>query len=158
MQVIYAHEHPVYRPKLSMFLAGPSPRSDDGYNWRSEALRILNRIGFTGTVYVPLPGDGNWSVDYDAQIDWENQYLDDATVIAFWIPRDLANLPGFTTNVEFGMYLKSGKIVLGYPEGAAKIRYLDGVARRNNVPVSIELEDTLRNAMALAHKLVEAHD
>lgn len=157
MEVIYAHEHPTSRPKLSMFLAGPSPRGDNDYNWRPEALAILRNIDFEGTVYVPLPRDGNWSIDYDAQVDWESDYLEDADVIAFWIPRDLVYLPGYTTNVEFGIYLKSGKIVLGYPKGAAKMKYLDRVAKRNAVPISSELEDTLRRAMKLAHELTGAH-
>ncbi len=121
----------------------------ENYNWRPEALRILSEHGFKGMVYVPLPREGDWAENYYAQVEWELDFLDKAHMIAFWIPRDLKHLPGFTTNVEFGMYLKSKKIVLGYPQGAAKMRYLDTVARVNNVPVYHSLEETLVCAMRM---------
>src|SRR6185369_16841030 len=103
MNEVYAHEHPQNPNLPGIFLAGPSPRGNEDYNWRPQALEILSKAGFTGNVYIPLPRDGNWLADYDAQVEWELQYLEKASVIIFWVPRDIQNLPGFTTNVEFGM-------------------------------------------------------
>ena len=155
MQVYYAHEHPAHTTldlpwKSGIFLAGPSPRGKEDHNWRPEALELLNRLEYSHPVYVPLPRTGEWSsTDYTSQINWELRYLRQARVIAFWIPRDLEHLPGFTTNVEFGMYLNSGKIVLGYPDGAAKMSYLHYVARLNDVPIFDTLERTIQGAFTM---------
>ena len=148
MEVVYAHEEQPKPAKQSLFLAGPSPRNPGDPNWRPRALTLLAER-FKGTVFVPLPRNGQWLPDYDAQIEWELRHLTSASVIAFWIPRDLKTLPGFTTNVEFGMYLKSGKIVLGSPPETPKMRYLESVARGNGVPVYHTLENTLCGALAL---------
>ena len=34
-------------------------------------------------------------------------------------------MPAFTTNVEFGRYIGSGRVVYGRPDNAEKCRYLD---------------------------------
>ncbi len=152
MNIVYAQEDYEVTSQSSIFLAGPSPRGKSEYNWRPEAIEILKERGFSGDVFVPLPRDGEYTgdFDYDSQIDWELKYLNLAKVIVFWIPRDVQNLPGFTTNVEFGMFLKSGKIILGYPEGAPKMRYLHYVAEKNNVQVFNNLNETILSA--LIHK------
>jgi len=147
VEIVYAHEDPQSPGASSIFLAGPSPRNADDYNWRPEALGILSILRFRGTVYVPLPRDGNWLADYEAQVDWELRFLHMSMVIAFWIPRELTTLPGFTTNVEFGMFVASGKIVLGYPAAAPKMRYLAHLARLYNVPVHNDLTVTLAQAL-----------
>jgi hypothetical protein len=151
MEVIYAHEHPCLAPKHSMFLAGPSPRGSADCNWRPEALEYLSITHFDGTVYVPLPRNGEWLPEYDheAQASWELQYLEQATVVVFWVPRHVHTLPGFTTNVEFGLYVSSGKIVLGYPESAHKMRYLRFLANKFNVSVWHTLPQTLNGALRL---------
>ncbi len=56
---------------------------------------------------------------------WERIGLTNASVIAFWIPRHLPDMPAFTTNVEFGYWLHTGKVVYGRPNDAEKIKYLD---------------------------------
>lgn len=149
MNILYAHEHLENKGLPSIFLAGPSPRKKDDINWRPEALSVLERLGFRGDVFVPLPRSGEWHPDYDAQIEWELEHLFLATVIAFWVPRDLTRLPGFTTNVEYGLFLLSKKIVLGYPPDAEKMRYLDFVARKFGVPFFNTLEETLKAAVSM---------
>ena len=59
---------------------------------------------------------------------------------------------GFTTNVEYGLFVKSGKIILGYPPRAQKMKYLDHLARKYNVPVFHTMEETLDAGIALAHQ------
>ena len=152
MHEVYAHEHPQAEGLSSIFLAGPSPRNAEDYNWRPEALEHLRKKNFSGVVYIPLTRDGIWLPNYNAQAEWEWKYLERTDVIAFWIPRDLESLPGFTTNVEFGLYVKSGKVVLGFPEGAPKIRYMQLLAEANGVRVCHTLADTLDAAIALLSK------
>lgn len=147
MNVVYALEAPPESYTKSLFLAGPSPRRRDDLDWRPDALAILERLEFDGVVFVPLPRDGHWADHYEDQVEWETRYLHMADSIVFWVPRDLQRLPGLTTNVEFGMWFDSGKVVLGYPPVAANMRYLDWHAQQEHVPVFRSLEETLQTAV-----------
>ena len=150
MRLIYALETDTEAPARSLFLAGPSPRGNGEYDWRKEACQHLAHIGFDGTVFIPLPRDGAYQTDYDhaAQIDWELEHLEKSGTIVFWIPRDLKTLPGFTTNVEFGRFSRSGRALLGYPVSAPRMRYLHHIADLDGVPVFHSLEQILEAAVA----------
>lgn len=132
MKVIYVgHELPDRDEKLglvpnSIFLAGPTPRSDDVKSWRPEALELLAKQVFDGYVFVPETDKQGWLGDYSGQVYWEWEALGRAACTLFWVPRNLETMPGFTTNVEFGfmMALAPERVVLGHPEGAPKMRYL----------------------------------
>lgn len=133
MKVIYAQED-ISKPKLlpigySVFLAGPTPRIDTPIpSWRPDMLAKLRKLDKTyiREVLIPEPRDGIWTKNYLNQVDWEEEAIAHSDILAFWIPRDVSGgMPGFTTNVEFGWWLdKKEKIVLGYPPGADKCRYL----------------------------------
>jgi nucleoside 2-deoxyribosyltransferase len=144
MQICYAQQ-PL---TPSIFLAGPTPRDANTPSWRPEAVAKLARMGFRGTVFVPEHPSGGLPPDsYDAQISWEWAALDQATVVVFWVPRELATLPGFTTNVEFGYLAASSKLILGFPDSADKMRYMDRLAARHGIPVFSTLEETLEAAI-----------
>lgn len=116
----------------SIFLVGPTPRSRAVKSWRPDAIEILKELNYDGQVIVPersVPAD---HVDYDAQVEWEHFGLDYCINIAAWIPRDLVTMPAFTTNVEFGMYVDSSKLLYGRPDDAPKNRYLDWVYKKFN--------------------------
>ena len=125
IQVVYSPEETPEVLTRSIFLAGPSPRKETDLNWRPDAIEALRQAGFDGTVFLPLPRDGKWPENYSDQAQWERKHLALADVIAIWCPRDLEALPGFTTNVEFGEWLSSGKLLYGRPDGAPSTRYLD---------------------------------
>jgi hypothetical protein len=137
VKVIYARE----QLENSIFLAGPTPREEGVPSWRPRALELLEKINFNGKVFVPEDRNGKAKFDYDDQIHWEWKALEAATIILFWIPREIETMPAFTTNVEFGLYAASGKILLGYPPEAQKMRYLGELAKRYNVPTYSKLED-----------------
>lgn len=144
MKITYALE-PV--PK-SIFLAGPTPRTPEVPSWRPAAIEMLrNELNFDGTVLVPEAADGKPHDDYDRQISWEWEALNQATIVVFWVPRELIAMPAFTTNVEFGFLVASGKLVLGAPTSASKMTYLHALAARYNVPVFNSLFDTLIEAV-----------
>lgn len=107
--------------RKSVFLAGPTPRSENIVSWRPDAIEMLEALGFEGDILAPEPFIGV----FDVQVDWEYRGLEGCEVICFWVARHLQDLPGFTTNVEFGRYIDSGRIVYGRPSGAPKTRYLD---------------------------------
>ncbi len=112
--------------KKGIFLAGPTPRTVED-SWREDALEILEQMKFEGNVYVPEPENKEWKKDYDDQIDWESYYLNKADAIVFWVPRRFPDLPGLTTNVEFGWHMAENpsKVFYGRPIDAVKCRYLD---------------------------------
>jgi len=149
MEVVYARQAYANAPRPGLFLAGPTPRSRDVPSWRPTALRILDELHFSSTVFIPEDaGEGGLSASYEDQIHWEWACLERADAIAFWVPRELKTLPGFTTNVEFGLYCRSGKVLLGAPVGAPKMRYLEMLAGVCNIPVFRDLTDLLRAAVA----------
>lgn len=128
MRVIYAFESLPENGHSAIFLAGPTPRAGIGdpalQSWRRDAIDILERIGYKGDVLIPEPRDG-WRPDYNGQIEWECYGRKVADIIAFWVPRELTSMPAFTTNIEFGEDLPSGKVLYGRPDNAPKNRYLD---------------------------------
>jgi len=118
----------------SIFLAGPTPRSNDVQGWRQGALEILSTAGYAGHVFVPQDENWGWCGDYKRQVEWEWEALGRSTRVLFWVPRNLTTMPAFTTNVEFGFMAAAcpDRVVLGFPEGAAKVRYLASIA--NGLP------------------------
>jgi hypothetical protein len=133
--------------KKSIFLAGPTPRSIDVDSWRPEAIAILETMGFDGTVFIPETADWAPHDHYDDQVNWEWEALNQSTVVVFWIPRDLDTMPAFTTNVEFGLFAASRKVVLGYPVESPKNTYLGALAARYDIPMFHSLEETLKQAV-----------
>ncbi len=125
MQVIYAGETVPDTFSKSIFLVGPTPRDQHTPSWRPDALKILESKGFDGVVFVPEPKTGIWNNNYDGQIKWEQDCLNMSDLVIAWIPRDLDTFPAFTTNVEFGMLVNSGKLIYGRPVDAPKCGYLD---------------------------------
>ncbi len=126
MQVVYAKQPLPDSLRASIFLVGPTPRqASGGASWRPAMLRALEQAGFAGTVFVPEDAAGSYAHSYVDQITWEQDGLEMADVILAWVPRELETMPAFTTNVEFGEFLRGGKLVYGRPERAPKTRYLD---------------------------------
>jgi len=117
----------------SVFLAGPTPRSKDVSSWRPEAISIFKRhIETPLSLFIPEP---NWNtgitfaqlnLNYGSEIiEWEHEALEKSDIILMWVPRDLDTMPAFTTNLEFGMFVKNKNFFYGRPDNAPKTRYLD---------------------------------
>ncbi len=147
METVYALEQPQADYYKSIFLAGPTPRTDDVYSWRDDALKILETQGYDGVVFVPEPRDGRWAWDYLPQVQWEEDMLNMADRIVFWIPRAMDGMPGLTTNDEWGFWKDSGKCIFGAPDTAEHVRYQGYYAQKLLIPTHMTLEDTLRAAV-----------
>lgn len=147
MKVVYAKEDLPTEVIKSIMLCGPTPRDKETKSWRPEALKLLKDLGFDGHVFVPEPRDGKVFGDYVDQVEWETSALNMADIIVFWIPRDLKTLPGLTTNVEFGVWADSGKVVLGTPPDAQKVQYLQHMATKLKVANYSTLDVTLEDAV-----------
>ncbi|MEU7206138.1 nucleoside 2-deoxyribosyltransferase domain-containing protein [Streptomyces sp. NPDC045470] len=155
IKVFYARED-IPETGPAVFLAGPTPRAGgDVKSWRPAAIDEL-ATQWTGSVPLivvsPESRDGERAEHYDDQVGWETAARQQADAILFWIPRDLRTMPGFTTNVEFGLDVGTGRAVLGCPpdcRNPERNRYLIYVAKRHGVPVRESLQATVQEALAL---------
>lgn len=155
LTLVWARE-PIPAGGTSVFLAGPTPRTPEVPSWRPAAIDAL-AAQWTGPesliVFTPESRGGIRSQHYDDQVDWETEARARASAILFWIPRDLRTMPGFTTNVEFGLDVGTGRAALGCPPDCPnpeRNRYLIYVARRHGVPVCEILPDTVAAALDIA--------
>lgn len=161
MHIVYTGEEMPYKFTKSIFLAGPSLRpgqDKEMESWRKDALQILEDKGFDGVVFCPENRGfkSHKDFNYDDQIEWEDKHLNVADCILFWVPRDLSldkdgnlKLPAMTTNIEWGTWASSGKVVLGAPEDAEKVTYLKFYAEKYNVPFGSTLTETIDDALEM---------
>lgn len=154
--IINYSDQKVIKNKKSIFIAGPTPRDENVKSWRTIACEKLSELGFDGVVYVPEYSSWKPKEDYVDQAMWEREALTEATVIMFWIPRSLPDMPAFTTNVEFGYWLHSGKVIYGRPDNTKKIKYLDWLYKEdyNKNPIN-DLDELLRESIILANNLYD---
>ena len=63
-------------------------------------------------------------------------------------------MPAFTTNVEFGYWLHSGKVLYGRPDNARKIKYLDWLYKVDtNLNPYNNIEDLLLSSINKANEV-----
>ena len=150
--IINYSDQKVIKNEKSIFLAGPTPRDINVQTWRTEAIRILEELGFDGVVYVPERNFDDRTFDYDDQYWWEREALHNAKAILIWIPRDLKTMPAFTTNVEYGKWsaINIDKVVYGRPDGSQKNKYID---QDYNVESGKRFYDNLTDALKEAMKV-----
>ena len=146
----------IIKGKKSIFLAGPTPRDENTISWRIDVCDRLEKLGFDGVVYNPEYSSWKPKSSYIDQAEWEREALTAATVILFWIPRDLKDMPAFTTNVEFGYWLHTGKIIYGRPDNSVKNKYLDWLYKidYNKEPFN-DLDELLKESIMMVDELYE---
>ena len=152
---INCSDGPVAKAEKSIFLAGPTPRTIEVQTWRKDAVKLLQELGFDGTVYVPEREFDDRTFNYDNQVWWEREALYNASSIVFWIPREIKTMPAFTTNVEFGYWISknSDKVIYGRPDNSEKNRYLDWLyeTETGKKPLN-NLADVLKEAIEMANE------
>lgn len=141
MKITYASEAFPEENKFSIFLAGPTPRSADVESWRPSVINLLEQKGFNGNVFAPENRVLGSPYDFDTQIPWEVNGLNKASLIVFWIPRDLVSMPAFTTNIEYGEWMHSNKIVVGFPENSPNNRYIKKRCEMNGTPLFHNIDE-----------------
>jgi hypothetical protein len=149
--IVHANETPPESWHAAVFLAGPLPRSADVPSWNRDAVALLDdqwRHDGRLVVFTPELREGVLA-DYTGQADWEDRWMHAADVIVFWVPRDMATMPALTTNIEYGSWVSSGKVVFGAPPAAPKNEYLRHLAAANGVPVRDSLAETTQAALAM---------
>ena len=129
------------RDNFSVFLAGPTPRSATVKSWRPDMIKELRDAGFKGEIVIPeykneYERKKPKSFVYDKRISWEVHWLKKSNAILFWVPRNMSTMPALTTNIEFGEFMHSEKVILGYPENAEHVQYMTVRAKWLNIPVA----------------------
>lgn len=154
--IINYSDQEVIQGKKGIFLAGPTPRDKSVISWRIDAINKIIDLGFEGVIYSPENSDGSPKADYVDQAVWERKALTEASVIVFWIPRELETMPAFTTNVEFGYWINRNKIVYGRPEHARKTKYLDWLYNVDYMEKPYNnLDDLLKRSILIANEQYE---
>jgi 8-oxo-dGTP pyrophosphatase MutT (NUDIX family) len=134
----------------SIFLAGPTPRDKSVKSWRPHALQVLEAMGYDGHVFIPEPAGGDWkSLGYNDQIGWEEDALNQADCILFWVPRDMKTMPALTTNDEWGVWKHSEKVVFGAPDNAEHVNYQRYYADKYRVPGGDSMITTVKAAIEM---------
>lgn len=146
--IVHANEEPPADWDAAVFLAGPLPRSTEVTSWNPVAIDLLRHRWRGGrlVVFTPELREGVLA-DYTGQIEWEHRGLHRADVILFWVPRDLVTMPALTTNIEWGTWYQSGKVVLGTPPEAPKNEYLRHLAADKGAPVAATLAEAVDAAL-----------
>jgi len=151
MKVIYASEK-LTSSKFSIFLAGPTPRKASVKSWRPEFIKALEKKGFKSTAYAPENRVKGSPYDFETQISWEVKGLNKADLVVFWIPRNLETMPAFTTNIEFGEFMHSNKLVVGFPLDAPNNRYIGKRCQMHKVPLFHSIDEMVEYICNEEHK------
>lgn len=143
---VYAEDE-IPKAGKKVFLAGSTPRSLDVQSWRPQMIQELRKSGYREHILIPEKKNREDGYDYDTQVEWEDKALNAVDLIVFWVPKNLDSMPGFTTNIEFGEWMKSGKVILGYPEQAYGMRYMNKKAVKYRIPTFGSMDDVCECVM-----------
>ncbi len=150
LTLVYAGEDLPNRIEKSIFLAGPTPRLDETKSWRDDAIQLLKDNKYDGVVFIPEARDGKKYPNYDDQIHWETKMLDLCDCILFWIPRELNEnfeMLALTTNIEWGKYQRSEKVVIGFPKDSKENRYIEKECNDLSISIHSTLDNTVKSAI-----------
>lgn len=154
MNIVYTGEK-IDENKKTCFLAGPTPRDKNIPSWRGEAIRMFCDFGYFDVLYVPELRSKSY-YDADTGIDemkWDQEMLEKADIVMFWIPRD-DDMLGLSTNIEFGYLLDKGNIVYGRPNTAMRCEFLDFLYKEKLGKSYCEtLEDTVKETINVLKKV-----
>ena len=151
MNIVYSNQPLPDDFKKTIFLAGPTSRENGITKWRKDSIEVFKKLKYEGVVFIPEIRNGIFNNKYEEQIKWETEMLKQSDCILFWIDRKYSD--GFTTNVEWGMYCKSGKAVIGFPKDSEKNRYIEMQCKNYlNLEVKYDLKNLIEDAIKMAKK------
>ncbi|MFF3016155.1 nucleoside 2-deoxyribosyltransferase domain-containing protein [Streptomyces sp. NPDC057939] len=150
VRVVHVGQEPPESWAAAVYLCGPTPADPAAPSWRPDAVEAL-RSGWSRAgrlvVFLPEPAPGDGYPEYPDQVAWEEDAMRRCDVILFWIPRDMARLPGLVSNIKWGAWCDSGRAVLGTPPEAERMDYLLHFAESLGVPVERTLSGAARAAL-----------
>ena len=138
--------------KNAIFLAGPCPRPNyREADWREKIYDLFDALEFRGILINPTNDkfDTYNSDELRLQTDWEHEGMKRASAIIFWMDRSNDH-PGFTTNVEIGMWLGKKGVFAAMPPECTKNanRYIRIKLEEAGQKVYDSLEDVIQAVVA----------
>lgn len=144
-----------------IFLAGPIQGAPD---WQSTAIQTIHDIDSSIVVASPRKDYEEGEFVYEAQVDWETQYLGRAAkngVVLFWLAKQSEPTPGRaygqTSRFELGEWKANHvhdgvPLVVGVEQEFGNIRYITRRLSQDcpNVPITHSLVETCEVAVKLA--------
>lgn len=142
MTILVTAPEPFDRPGFKVFLAGPIDMGT-APDWQGD---VIDALRWTERVVVLNPRRAHFDrADLDEQIRWELAALEAADLILMWFPRDTG---GPIAMLETGLYLRSGKLVIGAERGFSRRRNLEITTQRFGVPLWSRLDELVGQALA----------
>jgi hypothetical protein len=136
---------------MTRVITAPEPIGDLGFkvylagaidmgkaiNWQAYIIQSLSL--YDGLVLLNPRRDKFTDDTLDEQITWELHAMDTANLILMWFPKEAKAPISF---FETGLYMGSGKLVLGAEHGFYRRRNLEMTSERYSVPLWSTLEET----------------
>jgi hypothetical protein len=109
-------------------------------NWQASAIGALNSIP---SLIVFNPRRAHFTPEMETeQIEWELAAMESADLIFMWLPKNaLAPVSLFET----GLFMDSGKMIIGAEPGFYRRRNLELTCQRHGVPLYGALDDMLES-------------
>ncbi len=148
MTEVYAGEHVRKREmRPSIYIEGRDEV------WLQTALEYLKAKRFQGMVYIPRTREGEWADDDEVLYGQKLELIEAAQVVAFWIP-DYATAEPYTsiTMLHLGLYAKSKRAVLGFPDGLKYSHVFDRKGEKRIIPVFFTMQEVLGEALRLTRQ------
>lgn len=115
-------------------------------NWQLEVIGLLDA---SLDLVLLNPRRGKFTAEMeDEQIQWELRALETADAILMWFPKQ-SEAP--ISLLEFGLYLQSGKLLVGVEEGFYRQRNIELTAEYYGVEVSHSLQQLVARLSAIRH-------
>lgn len=152
MKINYSDQE-IIKGEKSIYLVGPTSGDKNIPSWRLEACKYLEEIGFDGVVYVPEISTKEKEKGKN-QERWERHAILESSIICFWIPKEIENDLYTDTDLDFGYWFSTNKVIYGTNAQTKTTRYLDWLYRLDyKKDPENNLEDLLNKSVMLANTL-----
>jgi hypothetical protein len=147
MTSVVVAPNPIPSEGRKLFLAGAIDMGN-AVNWQSQIIEELKDLSQT---VIINPRRDDFTVDEtDEQILWELNGLEIADLIFMWFP---SNSEAPISLLETGLYMRSGKLVIGVEEGYFRKKNLELTCKFYNVNMFNNLNELVSVTRSLLRKL-----
>lgn len=122
---------------FKVYLAGAIDMGD-AVNWQQE---VIAQFADTEGIILLNPRRSEFTDAMEqSQIEWELEAMENADLILMWFPK-ASEAP--ISLLEMGLYLRSGKLLIGVEDGYYRQKNIELTTRRYNVPVFYTLNELI---------------
>lgn len=151
MATVITPPNPVTSSGFKIFLAGAIDMGE-AVDWQSDAIQQLRNEH--GLILLNPRRDDFTTEKLDEQIMWELDALERSDLIVMWFP---SNSKAPISLLEAGLYMRSGKLILGIEKNFYRTRNLQLTAMYYKVPIYSTLHELI-SAAVNQYKTVTTQD